>query len=42
MVEHLAEINLANADPAFTHLNVFSLCIYGVKDKARVALALAP
>ena len=42
VVAHLAEINFANADPAFTHLNVFSLCIYGVKDKVRVALALAP
>jgi len=42
VVAHLAEINFANADPAFTHLNVFSLCIYGTKDKVSVALALAP
>lgn len=42
VVAHLAEINFANADPAFTHLNVFSLCIYGVKNSVRVALALAP
>ena len=42
VVAHLAEINFANADPAFTHLNVFLLCIYGVKNSVRVALALAP
>jgi hypothetical protein len=42
VVAHLDEINFANAEPAFTHLNVFSLCIYGVKDNVRVALALAP
>ncbi len=42
VVAHLAEINFANADPAFTHLNVFSLCIYGTKDKVSVALAPAP